>query len=95
MLLRINGVLQMFFCIPFLFFLKGHQHFLKVLLYLELFILSLVVFFCLYSYEKDVIFFYVFLAVRACEARIGLGCLVIMLRSEGNDFLRGFFLRRC
>ena len=95
MLLAATGALQLVFLIPLFFFLKGHQHFLKVLLYLELFILGLVIFFCLYTYEKDIIFFYVFLAIRACEARIGLGCLVILLRSEGNDFLVGFFLTRC
>ena len=95
MTLAINSVLQMFFCLPLLFFFKGHQHFLKILLYLELLVLSIVLFYCIYSYEKDVIFFYVFLAVRACEAGIGLGCLVIILRSEGNDFLGGFFLRKC
>lgn len=95
MILAITRVTQIFFCLPLFFFLKGHQHFLKVLLYLELFVLSLVIFFCAYSYEKDVIFFYVFLAIRACEAGIGLGCLVMILRSEGNDFLGSFVLSKC
>jgi len=52
MLLAATGALQLVFLIPLFFFLKGHQHFLKVLLYLELFILGLVIFFACIPMKK-------------------------------------------
>ena len=78
---------RIIFLIPFVLFFGVRNHFLKVLLVLELIILYIVLFIRIINIENDPLFFFIFLSVRACEARIGLASLIILLRRSGNDFI--------
>jgi len=94
MTLAINSVLQMFFCLPLLFFFKGHQHFLKILLYLELLVLSIVLFYCIYSYEKDVIFFLRVLGGKSMWGRYRVRLSGNNIAFRRKRFFRGFFSKK-
>ena len=80
----------------FLLFLFGivtlclnRKHVIIRLLRLELIVLSL---FCCLSFIlsiiiRDLYILLVFLVFRVCEGVIGLSCLIIIIRSHGNDKL--------
>lgn len=73
-------------------FVIKRKHLLLILLRLEFIILSL--FFNLFIYLS---FFYyeyffriVFLTIRVCEGALGLGILVSIVRTHGNDYFNTF-----
>ena len=87
MYLSFSQTRSIIFFIPFLLFFGVRNHFLKILLVLELIILYLLLFIRIFNIENDPLFFFILLSVRACEARIGLASLILLLRRRGNDFI--------
>ena len=69
----------------FLAFLRQRAHFLLALLALEMTRIMLLARIIVVSGQWVVAF--VLLAVGACEARLGLAVLVLMVRVHGNDLL--------
>ena len=72
---------------PMFYLINIRDHFLKLLLIFEIVILIILILIRILNFEIEPLFFFVFLSIRACEASIGLACLVLLLRSEGNDFV--------
>nr|YP_009489705.1 NADH dehydrogenase subunit 4L [Falcidens halanychi]AWH02141.1 NADH dehydrogenase subunit 4L [Falcidens halanychi] len=66
-----------------------NNHLLNCLLSLEMLLLSMVfiVFLALSVKMLDFLFPLVLLTFGACEASMGLALLVVILRSQGNDFM--------
>nr|AND96428.1 NADH deshydrogenase subunit 4L [Onthophagus vulpes] len=73
-------------------FSMKRKHLLLMLLSLEFIILSL--FFNLYLYLSFFYFEYffsmVFLTMSVCEGALGLGILVSLIRTHGNDYFNSF-----
>jgi NADH-ubiquinone oxidoreductase chain 4L len=65
-----------------------NKHLLNCLLRLEILLLRVVfIGFLVFSVKMlDFLFPLILLTFGACEARIGLALLVVILRSQGNDF---------
>nr|AWV83181.1 NADH dehydrogenase subunit 4L [Auritibicen japonicus] len=75
----------------------SRKHIMTSLLSLELIILSL---FCSFSFVlsymyMDMYMLLVFLTFSVCEGVMGLSCLVILIRSNGNDHLLTMTLKTC
>nr|YP_009654767.1 NADH dehydrogenase subunit 4L [Cloresmus pulchellus]QCI09322.1 NADH dehydrogenase subunit 4L [Cloresmus pulchellus] len=83
------------FCIIFMFisglivFSSGHKHLLVALFSLEYLVVTLflMLFLFLLNYGFEFYFILVYLTFSVCEGALGLGVLVNMIRSHGNDYL--------
>nr|YP_010574761.1 NADH dehydrogenase subunit 4L [Verconia nivalis]UZI00332.1 NADH dehydrogenase subunit 4L [Verconia nivalis] len=75
--------------VSFFSFAKLNKHMLILLISLEALMLSLLVFLLSFSFFYGISFhlFLVLLTFAACEAALGLGLLVSMLRLRGNDYV--------
>nr|AFG23316.1 NADH dehydrogenase subunit 4L [Teleogryllus commodus] len=73
------------------------KHLLIVLLSLEYMVLftffMLVFWLGLLSYE--LFFSMIYLVFAVCEGSLGLGILISMVRSHGNDYFQSFVVLRC
>nr|YP_009338605.1 NADH dehydrogenase subunit 4L [Chloronia mirifica]ANT70542.1 NADH dehydrogenase subunit 4L [Chloronia mirifica]UFZ12848.1 NADH dehydrogenase subunit 4L [Chloronia mexicana] len=78
-------------------FVSKRKHLLLMLLSLEFMVISLfmglMLILSLYSYESYFSMFYLVFSV--CEGALGLGILVSMIRSHGNDFFSSFNILMC
>nr|AWV83220.1 NADH dehydrogenase subunit 4L [Euterpnosia chibensis] len=75
----------------------NHKHIMMSLLSLEFIILSL---FCYLSVllsfmMSDLYILLIFLTFSVCEGVLGLSCLVMLIRSHGNDNLMSINLLTC
>nr|YP_010994979.1 NADH dehydrogenase subunit 4L [Homoeocerus striicornis]WOZ13987.1 NADH dehydrogenase subunit 4L [Homoeocerus striicornis] len=85
----------LYFSIIFMFFSgvvvfsSTRKHLLLTLFSLEFLVLVLFIslFFFLLGYGYELYFVLVFLTFSVCEGALGLGVLVNMIRSHGNDLL--------
>nr|YP_009117997.1 NADH dehydrogenase subunit 4L [Brachythemis contaminata]AJE75785.1 NADH dehydrogenase subunit 4L [Brachythemis contaminata] len=77
-------------------FVFKRKHLLSTLLSLEFIVLSLFfyIFFVLLSYF-ELYFLMYFLTLGVCEGVLGLGILVSMIRSHGNDYFSSFNMLQC
>nr|YP_010994966.1 NADH dehydrogenase subunit 4L [Cletus schmidti]WOZ13974.1 NADH dehydrogenase subunit 4L [Cletus schmidti] len=83
------------FCIIFMFisgvlvFSFTHKHLLLALFSLEylVLVLFLSLFMFLMNFGFELYFISIFLVFTVCEGALGLGVLVNMIRSHGNDLL--------
>nr|UFZ12887.1 NADH dehydrogenase subunit 4L [Corydalus sp. 2 YLJ-2021a] len=86
----------MFLCGAWVFVSK-RKHLLLMLLSLEFIVISLfmglMVILSLYNYESYFSMF--FLVFSVCEGALGLGILVSMIRSHGNDYFNSFNILKC
>lgn len=73
-------------------FVIQRRHLLICLLALEGVILTLSLILVLQRSEVELFFIFVLVSMGACEARLGLACLVSIIRSYGNDHIK--ILRR-
>nr|YP_009340672.1 NADH dehydrogenase subunit 4L [Laevipilina antarctica]APQ42961.1 NADH dehydrogenase subunit 4L [Laevipilina antarctica] len=75
--------------IPILSMLMQKTHFLNILLYLETFSITILSLSILTSKITSIggHFLLVFMTFSACEAAMGLGLLVTILRTTGNDYV--------
>nr|YP_008757617.1 NADH dehydrogenase subunit 4L [Lepidocampa weberi]AEV44882.1 NADH dehydrogenase subunit 4L [Lepidocampa weberi] len=77
-------------------FLK-HNYLLVMLMMLEYCMLSLFFIMSMFLLELsgDLYFMLFFLTVSVCEGVLGLGILVSMVRSYGNDYFMGLSVLQC
>nr|QLY90288.1 NADH dehydrogenase subunit 4L [Caenis robusta]UJG45445.1 NADH dehydrogenase subunit 4L [Caenis robusta] len=78
-------------------FVSNRKHLLATLLSLEMMVLGLygmVIFISLF-YWGDLYISMIFLTFTVCEGALGLGVLVFLVRSHGNDFFQTFNVLRC
>nr|AIW65045.1 NADH dehydrogenase subunit 4L [Notonectidae sp. MT-2014] len=84
-----NYFLIIMFISGFCVFSFMHKHLLMTLLSLEFLVLVLFLsffsFLIMYGYENY--FILIFLTFSVCEGSFGLGILVSMIRSHGNDYV--------
>lgn len=66
-------------------FIIQRRHLLMCLLALEGVILTLRLMFIIQRAEAELFILFVLLTFAACEARLGLACLVRIMRAYGND----------
>ena len=73
-------------------FVLAYKHLLNILLRLEFIIVNLFWFISLIisSLGGDLYFVLYFLTLAACEGALGLGLLISIVRSHGNDNFIGF-----
>lgn len=75
----------------------NHKHIIISLLRLEFIVLRL---FCCFSFLlsfiiRDLYILLIFLTFGVCEGVLGLSCLIILIRSHGNDNLLSINLLTC
>nr|YP_009643385.1 NADH dehydrogenase subunit 4L [Pyrrhopeplus posthumus]APO08802.1 NADH dehydrogenase subunit 4L [Pyrrhopeplus posthumus] len=70
-------------------FCLSHKHLLLTLFSMEFLVLSLYFMFFMFLLWSgcEIYFILFFLVFSVCEGALGLGVLVSMIRSHGNDFL--------
>lgn len=79
-------------------FLLNKKHLLISLLYLESFILALVLLYPIATIQTSAYLIHyriILLATGACEARIGLALIVIIMRTYGSDIINSISLNKC
>ena len=73
-----------------------YKHLLNVLLSLEAVTIRLfIILFCLFSSSIRGEAALIFIALGACEARLGLRVLVSIIRARGNDYVSSFSRQKC
>nr|QYC36469.1 NADH deshydrogenase subunit 4L [Sympetrum striolatum] len=77
-------------------FVSKRKHLLSTLLSLEFIVLGLFfyIFFVL-AFYFELYFLMYFLTFGVCEGALGLGILVSMIRSHGNDYFSSFSMLQC
>lgn len=78
-------------------FVSKRKHLLATLLRLEFIVLSLylVLFYYLINFSTEYYFLIVFLTLAVCEGALGLGILVSIIRTHGNDYFQRFRILQC
>nr|QVL28865.1 NADH dehydrogenase subunit 4L [Pandalus prensor] len=78
-------------------FVSGRKHLLSTLLSLEYIMLSIfwLLTVSIVSLGGDCFFLLFFLALASCEGALGLGLLVSIVRSHGNDNFSSFNVLQC
>ena len=76
-------------------FVAQRRHLLMSLLALEGLILRLVLILILTSSDLELFYIFILVSFGACEARLGLACLVSIMRAYGNDHIRGLRGLKC
>jgi len=98
MIILFNWILPLFLCFRgILVFVSSRKHLLSTLLSLEFIVLGLFLFLFIYlnifNYER--FFRIIFLTFRVCEGALGLGILVSIIRTHGNDYFNSFRILQC
>jgi NADH:ubiquinone oxidoreductase subunit K len=74
-----------------------YKHLLRVLLRLEA--ITINIFIILFIFLNNISFngetALIFITLGACEASLGLGILVSIIRSQGNDYVFSFSSQKC
>lgn len=85
----INFSIIIIFIRGLIVFSSGRKHLLVVLFRLEylVVVLFLILFLFLLNYGFEFYFILVYLTFSVCERALGLGVLVNIIRSHGNDYL--------
>ena len=76
-------------------FVKQRHHLLICLISLEAFILTLVLVYVVGGCHLEIFILFIIFTFGACEARLGLACLVYIVRSFGNDQFKAINLAKC
>nr|AZJ16979.1 NADH dehydrogenase subunit 4L [Caenis sp. JYZ-2018] len=78
-------------------FISNRKHLLSTLLSLEMVVLGLfgAVVYVSFMYWGDLYISMIFLTFSVCEGALGLGVLVFLVRSHGNDYFQTFNLLKC
>lgn len=78
-------------------FVSNRKHLLSTLLRLEMVVLGLfgIVIYVRFIYWGDLYLSIIFLTFRVCEGALGLGVLIFLVRSHGNDYFQTFSLLKC
>nr|YP_010024744.1 NADH dehydrogenase subunit 4L [Pseudothemis zonata]QOQ35032.1 NADH dehydrogenase subunit 4L [Pseudothemis zonata] len=96
MLLFYDYLVIFFILSGFWSFVSKRKHLLSTLLSLEFIVLVLFfyVFYNLINYF-ELYFLMYFLTLGVCEGVLGLGILISMIRSHGNDYFSSFSMLQC
>jgi len=86
------GVISVFSIISFL---NQRRYLLMCLLRLEGILLVLIFLYIVLSSNVELFILFVLLSFAACEASLGLACLVIIVRSYGGDRFKVFRGVKC
>nr|YP_010241734.1 NADH dehydrogenase subunit 4L [Struthiolaria papulosa]QTI82422.1 NADH dehydrogenase subunit 4L [Struthiolaria papulosa] len=74
-----------------------YKHLLSVLLSLEAATMNL--FIMMFSFSNNLVYSgqssLILITLGACEASLGLAILVIVIRSQGNDYVSSFSMQKC
>lgn len=91
------GVVLYLYFIGVLAFISSRKHLLSILLSLEFIVLSLYFFLFLYLniFNFELYFSILFLTFRVCEGALGIGILVSIIRTHGNDYFNTFSILQC
>nr|WFP43275.1 NADH dehydrogenase subunit 4L [Tegrolcinia mirotibialis] len=78
-------------------FCSNRKHLLAMLLSLEFMVLVmfLMLFILLNFFANEMYFLMVFLSFCVCEGALGLGILVLLIRTHGNDYFQSFSILQC
>nr|QYK19313.1 NADH dehydrogenase subunit 4L [Macromia manchurica] len=77
-------------------FVSKRKHLLSVLLSLEFIVLALFIYIGMVLFYYNMMYFLMyFLTFGVCEGALGLGILVLMIRTHGNDYFNSFNLLQC
>lgn len=78
-------------------FVSNRKHLLSTLLSLEIMVLGLfgALVYIRFIYWGDLYLSIIFLTFSVCEGALGLGVLVFLVRSHGNDYFQTFRLLKC
>nr|UFZ13381.1 NADH dehydrogenase subunit 4L [Ctenochauliodes yangi] len=78
-------------------FISNRKHLLLMLLSLEFMVISLFMFLIIFllMFDYEAYFSMVFLTFSVCEGALGLGILVSMIRTHGNDYFSSFNILVC
>nr|ALQ78836.1 NADH dehydrogenase subunit 4L [Glycera tesselata] len=71
------------------------RHILMALLALESVMLTITITFIILQSSNELFISFVLLTMAACEASLGLACLVIITRSFGNDLFKSVSMNKC
>lgn len=95
-ILKLGVVLYLYF-IGVLAFISSRKHLLSILLSLEFIVLSLYFFLFLYLniFDFELYFSILFLTFSVCEGALGVGILVSIIRTHGNDYFNTFSILQC
>nr|APX39528.1 NADH dehydrogenase subunit 4L [Oulema melanopus] len=80
------------FMVTMLVFLINRNHFLMMLLSLEMIVVILyfILYIYFYSMFNELFFLMIYLTMSVCEGVLGLSILVSMVRVHGNDYVMSF-----
>nr|QYK19300.1 NADH dehydrogenase subunit 4L [Macromia amphigena] len=77
-------------------FVSKRKHLLSVLLSLEFIVLALFIYIGMVLFYYNMMYFLMyFLTFGVCEGALGLGILVLMIRTHGNDYFNSFNMVQC
>nr|YP_007317386.1 NADH dehydrogenase subunit 4L [Corallianassa coutierei]AGA56163.1 NADH dehydrogenase subunit 4L [Corallianassa coutierei] len=81
----------------FVTFASSHKHLLNMLLSLEFIMLNIFWLMCimLSHISQEIYLCLFFLTLVACEGALGLGLLVSLVRTHGNDYFNTFSFLKC
>nr|ALQ78862.1 NADH dehydrogenase subunit 4L [Glycera cf. tridactyla FS20] len=71
------------------------RHLLMALLALEAVMLTLTLIIVLLNSTNELFISFIILTLAACEASLGLACLVVVTRSLGNDLFKTLSSNKC
>nr|YP_007627001.1 NADH dehydrogenase subunit 4L [Chauliops fallax]AFV25574.1 NADH dehydrogenase subunit 4L [Chauliops fallax] len=88
-LLKLIIIVTFMFISGLFVFCSIYKHLLMVLFSIEYLVVSLYLLFFLFlsQFGFELYFILIFLVLSVCEGALGLGILVNMIRSHGNDLL--------
>nr|ALS46276.1 NADH dehydrogenase subunit 4L [Glycera americana] len=75
--------------------ISQRRHLLMALLALEGVMLTMTLIVVMFSSTNELFMSFVLLTLAACEASLGLACLVIITRSFGNDYFKSLSTNKC
>jgi NADH-ubiquinone oxidoreductase chain 4L len=98
-MLKLGGlyIFSLLFFIGAGVFVAKRKHLLAILLSLEFIVLCLysIIYFSFSGYGVEYYFVIVFLTFAVCEGALGLGILVSIIRTHGNDYFQRFRILQC
>lgn len=98
MLIILNWFLSLYLFFRGVFvYVSNRKHLLVTLLSLEFIVLRLflILFLFLNKFNYEIYFSIIFLVFRVCEGALGLGILVSLIRTHGNDYFNSFTILQC
>lgn len=94
MILTLSSIIPLTVIITLITICIQRRHILIALLTLEAIILILIII-TIIRYYSELYTTIIILSIGACEASLGLGCLVAITRTYGNDLIKSTNINKC